>query len=995
MPPKINRENEFVTVKGSPIYANRYNPDGSVSNKQLSQYYSISNTSIPVEILNTGNIDVINGYLKEGRLDPNSKDYKHLEERIEVMKYLNELEVANNEKEPVPIGPMKKFDNGMNLLPGMTLDRSQTSPNGCWSCAFSLLLKSRGVDVSQELIRRYRPEFMEGLGPKAPEQTDAMNGDVYSEIFQYSELVGKLCPNTLVKKQTVGYGFGTAEQAKNNLIDSLRNKNTPVAVCKNNHWRTVVGISDDNKTVYIADSLQKPGTIVEESIDTLTSGRLDMVWTESMVIDPATKQPVINNPNIIFSPRSGGNLAPLETVYTVDNQTKGIFDREENIEVYYPGMVRDFSIDYKTQKATNEAFRKGSLLDEEKETLSSKFKETKPYTYMSDFSFDKVGAALEEEVRIDLNNARRNTLKGLKGSAKIYTDEAIDRMTDDELEMVFTGRGRNIGNQGDYGFPQDDIAKATEASLKLNYKETQEDIDLKLALAQSAKEYEEQQKQKKIEEDLKKANEEAAKKKMSASIDNKDIDGDSMDLETVMASINASQKEQEEKIGPAGEKKNVPVGVENNDPYKMQDDGEIPEVMDLSKSQVSGFEKMTKPADKPAERTEAQIFKAVADRFKEYREEVEEDIRKEEEKLKAVQEKIKNQKKQTGKKKEEKKEEAQEVKSEDVVEESLDFKLEDIAEKSQDTVSEEKEEELVDFDPKDIAEDPQEKESEEKVEEKPPVVKSEEIDEEPVDFDPKEFKEEHVDIDPEKLDKELEDFNPKDIEEEFADLDPKKMDEFVDSDSQEIGGQPQEKEPEVVDTEELAAQEEIYRKFDKRLDDIEANSALSPQLKGLETSVLEAQLTLSAAFNGAGGKINEDCIEAGARLMTLVTLTKVCNMEGTDKEMVDSLLDPDNIERCVQDMLIKRPDEETSYAERVTQTLCGNEKNHVLTLENKDIFKAMITDLREKNKPEMSSQLGKQKQENWRSKDDLDREEPKIEIPKLKRSKTMINNPGI
>ena len=55
-------------------------------------------------------------------------------------------------------------EDGFIGMPDLKYDNFQTSGNGCWSCAYSLLLKSRGVDLSQEEIRCWRPS----VDPNAP-----------------------------------------------------------------------------------------------------------------------------------------------------------------------------------------------------------------------------------------------------------------------------------------------------------------------------------------------------------------------------------------------------------------------------------------------------------------------------------------------------------------------------------------------------------------------------------------------------------------------------------------------------------------------------------------------------------------------------------------------------------------------------------------------------------------------------------------------------------
>ena len=788
---KLNKQNEFLTVEGDEVAHNKINNDDTVNFEvaPMKRYYTRSTTSLPMEILNTGNIDVIRDYLKTAKLDPKSAEYHHLQERISVMQYLNQLEEYNNQKKPKSVGPMKKDKYGRNLLPGIVLDREQSSGNGCWSCALSLLLKARGVELPQEIIRRYRPEFLEGLGPKSPHQTDILNGNVVSEVFQFSELVGKVSPNTMVRKMSVGSfdDAATSADARNYIIDCLTRRNTPVAICKDNHWVTVVGISDDCNTVYISDSQQPGGTITYESIDTLTDASaddpLEIVWTEDLPVNRISKKPFVNNNDVIVDPVSGAVLPKADAFMTApDTQTKGVFVSDGLTEVYIPAMIRDYSRDYKTQKAEFDEYKKthksqGEVIDE---AQSRKFIADKKYNYIKDYTQYRAQVDVINDVNTALDASRRSELK----KSKKYPDDVIDKMSSEELRKEF------VSPDYDKKY-QEEIDRAIEESLKTHQLEEKENEELKQAIDASRKE----------------------QKKKNDSEKGDEVKPDPLKIEDAR-----SQKEIFDSVAKRFEEyrqedaAQAEAYAKKREAIKKAKEAALKEEKTNKKEKKTDTEKQAKP------RSQKEIFDSVAKRFDEYRR----DDAAEAEALARKRELFKQA----------------------------------IAKKAAETA--------------------------------------------------------------------------------------KKTEQAK-----------------------LAAEMKIYEQFDARFTRIDESRELSPRMKNLGNNILAAQLELSAAFKGAGGRVNRDCVLAAAKLMTYVTLNKVCSMEETDDEIAAGLLKPESVEKCVQDMLMKRKGESKCYAERVADALCLNkEKKHILELDNKDVFKTMIKEIKEQKPLENNHDLDKNKEKD-------------------------------
>ena len=85
----------------------------------------------------------------------------------------------------------------------------QDTGNGCWSCALSLLLYSRGVNLDQKVIRSYRGDVRPELDT-SPETMKAnssieQNTDRPNSISDHMNLVTRVLPNTAMKKVCFNY----------------------------------------------------------------------------------------------------------------------------------------------------------------------------------------------------------------------------------------------------------------------------------------------------------------------------------------------------------------------------------------------------------------------------------------------------------------------------------------------------------------------------------------------------------------------------------------------------------------------------------------------------------------------------------------------------------------------------------------------------------------------------------------------------------------------
>ncbi len=436
------KNSEFLCEKGKDAYLDKLDKDRQKVTdvnqqvEQFSQYYCTSNTNVPAEILNTGNVKVLNNYLTKHDKELTPKEKDHLNDRIVVMKYLDSLEKHFQVTPRISSGPMAKNNDGQYVLPGVQLDRCQDTTLGCWSCAFSLLLKGRGVELDQRLIRRYRPEFVEGHELNAAWQTDMVNGNVISEIYQYSSLVNKVCPNTKMAKMNLGGEMGaTLTEFKEQVLLALREKKSPVAFCNGIHWTTIVGVSEDGNTFYVADSLNRDQSkLTPVNADNyLNTSKAEIVWLEDIVLDknglsqqlPGNRFTVDKDTGTI---RPIKNLPDIAYTGTTDLSTCGIHmtDGYSKTEYFVPDMIRDYSQPYAEQKKKSDAFaeKDGREKIEPKQPV---------YTMLSTYSRQNAEATLKKWVESKIFSDRKVYMK----ERGYFSQADLDMLSPDQADILY------------------------------------------------------------------------------------------------------------------------------------------------------------------------------------------------------------------------------------------------------------------------------------------------------------------------------------------------------------------------------------------------------------------------------------------------------------------------------------------------------------------------------------------------------------------------------
>ncbi len=180
---------------------------------------------------------------------------KHVNYRISVINKINELSKkkasSDNSKYKLVKESPTKYE-----LEGYKLNR-QTSGQGCWSVAMSAMLKSKGIELSQEELRSYRYAIDE---QKENHYADSyyQNTNSVSSITDHMNLIAQLMPDQILY-QKVFYTYG---QTKNKLADNIlaavdhaiNMHKTPLVILYKGHFRTIYG--RDGNMLYMHDSME-------------------------------------------------------------------------------------------------------------------------------------------------------------------------------------------------------------------------------------------------------------------------------------------------------------------------------------------------------------------------------------------------------------------------------------------------------------------------------------------------------------------------------------------------------------------------------------------------------------------------------------------------------------------------------------------------------------------------------------------------------------------
>lgn len=293
------------------------------------------------DITNSGNIDEIMEYLRANSSQLSDYACRALIFRVRSLKKFEEIERENHNKK-YPAAKVLVNERGDVLLEGVQLDQKQGTGNGCWSCSYSLMLQSRGVNIPQEIIRAYHNDTRKN--EKASE-AEAVNFDVPLNPAEKTDILMKLVPNTAMKetyikitdkdvaffeadlvdpverlkfgcnKMTHDVKKEVAQAMKTHIRKCIAEEHSPVGLLISGHFVTVVGMTiDDNILIY--NSSEENPTLQTKTVESFLdfeylgdNGNISMVSLVDIDVNSNNlKQTKLDGEMKYFSVDENGNV---------------------------------------------------------------------------------------------------------------------------------------------------------------------------------------------------------------------------------------------------------------------------------------------------------------------------------------------------------------------------------------------------------------------------------------------------------------------------------------------------------------------------------------------------------------------------------------------------------------------------------------------------------------------------------------------------------------
>ena len=293
------------TIAAPFVYEVEINPANGTVKRDIhgNPMYRVKNTMTHLTpgVISTGDLATLQSFRAEHEDELTQQEKAYLDVRIHTAQRVQELEEQAKkniyEGKETPRPTVHVDEQGFYGFSDVKLDGPQTSNNGCWSTSLALMLGTRGVDLSQEEIRSFRPEYPEGVMPDA-DVTITANRDGPNNPYANADLLLKVLPNSsmqqlqfnpirtseirangqpLTKDEAEVVDVYFRDEMKRKLQEAftkaLVEDRSPVGLCLDGHFVTVTGIKDDG-TIRFEDSARGNPNEPYRSTKTMTMDEL-------------------------------------------------------------------------------------------------------------------------------------------------------------------------------------------------------------------------------------------------------------------------------------------------------------------------------------------------------------------------------------------------------------------------------------------------------------------------------------------------------------------------------------------------------------------------------------------------------------------------------------------------------------------------------------------------------------------------------------------------
>ena len=319
---------------------------------------------IPQSVLNTNDVETIQNYLDEHEKDLSSDELQYLQNRIDVGAKLISLKEdaetkLDNDDYRKPVCALFGEPDSDRLELDFHQDTTQTTQNGCWSVVYSNLLKSRGIELTQQDIRAYRPFSTKEAEGVSWIETAEMNTDRQFSPMEMGDLALETVPNVVMREQSFTTDVSSIDKQqyledvcshiKGQIRKSL-DSHSPLGLMSASHYITVTGIDGD--TIYYKDSDSDPANpdetyhasikeLVEPGLTMSGARGVSIVWLEDAQLSQDGKT-LKGLPGHQFSVSENGGVTVNNPGDGTDvHQRKGLRS-EQYVTLGEPTMNRRF-----------------------------------------------------------------------------------------------------------------------------------------------------------------------------------------------------------------------------------------------------------------------------------------------------------------------------------------------------------------------------------------------------------------------------------------------------------------------------------------------------------------------------------------------------------------------------------------------------------------------------------------------------------------------------
>ena len=321
---KIKSANLYLPTED--VFKNVKGKDGQMVKRKVGKRLLLK--GLTPDIINTGNLEMLQEFYDQHGEKLDDKEKKYLQSRIKTAERVEQIrqeklgDIAKDEKYEPPAPDVSP--DGIEGFSDLKLPGKQTSGNGCWSCAYTLLLKSRGVNMSQEEVRAWRPDYDKNTAKEDkanPSRQYSMNTDSINSVFENADLLGTVLPNTGMKQLTINpadtaeiliggkplnkdqakivddyYKAQAKELLRKTVTDAIKNSRSPVATVYKGHYVTITGIAPDGRLrienssrhlsnptqIITLDDVINDSLAVNRSNTTTRSVGLQLTWLQDL-----------------------------------------------------------------------------------------------------------------------------------------------------------------------------------------------------------------------------------------------------------------------------------------------------------------------------------------------------------------------------------------------------------------------------------------------------------------------------------------------------------------------------------------------------------------------------------------------------------------------------------------------------------------------------------------------------------------------------------------